>query len=453
MATNQVDLPAVNAVVQEAMERLQVPGVALGVLHNDQEYIAGFGVTNVDHPLPIDGDTLFQIGSTSKTVTGTAVMRLVEKGSLDLDAPVRSYLPGLRLVSEEAAARVTLRHLLTHTAGWVGDYFDDFGPGDDALERMVSAMADLPQPVPLGELWSYNNSAFYLAGRVIEVVTGQTFEAAVQELVLEPLGMTRSFFFASDAITHRVAVGHRGRDGRIEVVRPWALPRTAHPAGGIISTAGDQLRYARFHLGDGTAVDGTRILSSESMARMQAPQVAAELDDAWGLTWGLQFFAGERIVRHGGATNGQMSAFLMVPGRRFAVTVLTNADLGRLLHEEVTRWLLTHYLGLEEHEPTPRVMSEQDLLGYVGRYTGALNDFELVLRDGGLALLTTFKGGFPLKTSPPLPSPPPARLAFIGDDRCIVLDGPMKGRRGEFLRDNEGRIVWLRSSRLYARQH
>ena len=173
MAERQ-DNEALAARVTDAMARLRVPGVAVGILHQGEETVTGFGVTNVDHPLPVDGDTLFQIGSTTKTVTGTTAMRLVEMGKLDLDAPVRTYLPRLRMVDPEAEASVTLRHLFTHTGGWLGDYFDDFGSGGDALQRMVEAMAALPQLAPLGEIWSYNNSGYYLAGRVIEIASGKS---------------------------------------------------------------------------------------------------------------------------------------------------------------------------------------------------------------------------------------------------------------------------------------
>ncbi len=245
--------------ITEAMDRLHVPGVAVGVLHAGTEHVAGFGVTNVDHPLPVDADTLFQIGSTTKTITGTAAMRLVEKGKLDLDAPVRTYLPNLRLSNSDVASRVTMRHLFTHTAGWVGDYFDFTGAGDDALAKMVLRLADLEQRTPLGAVWSYNNSGFYLAGRVLEIITGTTYEEAVEQLVLHPLGMTMSFFFPSDVITHRVAVGHFVQDEKPIVSRTWALPRAAYPAGGVVSTVRDQLRYARFHMGDGTAPDGSRL--------------------------------------------------------------------------------------------------------------------------------------------------------------------------------------------------
>src|SRR5262245_5789600 len=214
-----------------AMQRIQVPSVAVGVVDGDAEHIAGFGVTSVDHPLPVDADTLFQIGSTTKTVTGTVAMRLVEQGRLDLDAPIRTYLPGLRLADETAAAGVTLRPLFSHTGGWVGDYFDDLGNGDDALAKIVERKVELPQVTPLGAIWSYNNAGFYLAGRVIEVAAGKSYEAAVQELVLGPLGMTNSFFFAADAITRRVAVGHESTyeagTGSPKGLRRWARGRGA----------------------------------------------------------------------------------------------------------------------------------------------------------------------------------------------------------------------------------
>ena len=181
--------------ITEEMERLRIPGVAVGVHVDGQEYLAGYGVTSIDNPLPVTADTLFQIGSTTKTITATAAMRLVEAGKLQLDAPVRTYLPELRLSDESVAARVTMWHLFTHTGGWVGDYFNDFGGGDDALAGIVASLESLPQLMPLGETFSYSNSGFYIAGRVIEAITGRTFESAIAELVFDPLGMNMSFFF------------------------------------------------------------------------------------------------------------------------------------------------------------------------------------------------------------------------------------------------------------------
>ncbi len=117
------------------MKRLEVPGVAIGIYHKGKEFTAGFGITSVEHPLPVTPDTLFQTGSISKTFTGTLLMMLVEQGKVDLDAPVRKYIKDFKLSDENVAKKVTVRHLLTHMGGWVGDYFNEFGNGDDALDQ------------------------------------------------------------------------------------------------------------------------------------------------------------------------------------------------------------------------------------------------------------------------------------------------------------------------------
>jgi len=437
--------------ITEAMERLGVPGVAVGLWYEGREHVAGFGVTNVDHPSPVAGDTLFQSGSTTKTVTATTVMRLVDEGKIDLDTPVRAYLPDLRLVDEAVAAGVTMRHLLTHTGGWTGDYFADTGRGEDALAKIVASMADIAQLTPLGEVWSYHNAGFYIAGRVIEAVTGMPYETVVREPALDPLGLAHTFFFPDEVMVHSFAAGHNVVDGTPKVATPWALPRTANPAGGLTSSAGDQLRYARFHMGDGTAADGTRVLSRESIALMQTPAVQAADGERMGLAWFIQDIGGVRIVRHGGGTNGQISEFMFAPARGFALTILTNANSGGELNEEVTKWALRHYLDVEEPEPAPLDRTDEDLVAYAGRYAAALTAVDLTPRDGALVLEMGYTGAFPADEPPPVP--PPARASLYAEDKLLVLDGPWKSVRGEFLRGPDGNITWLRlGGRIHKRE-
>ncbi|HEX5506361.1 MAG TPA: serine hydrolase domain-containing protein [Thermomicrobiales bacterium] len=439
--------------VRETMDRLHVPGVAVGVLHDDREAAAGFGVTSVDNPLPVTADTLFQIGSITKTFTGTAAMRLVEQGKLDLDAPLRTYLPKLRLAGEGVAAGVTLRHLLTHTGGWVGDYFDDTGMGDDALRRIVTRMAKLPQLTPLGAVWSYNNAGFYLAGRALEAVAKRPYEEIIRELVFDPLGMEMSFFFPGDVMVHRFAVGHIVQDDKAAVAKPWPLARAAHPAGGIASTVDDLFRYARYQFTDGVAPDGARLLSPESTALMRAPQVAIDRQGSFvGLTWMLRKIGDVRFITHSGGTNGQITLFLVVPERRFALIVLTNANRGGEVTEAVTKWAVREYLGAEEPEPAPLAATAAQLSAYTGRYRAAMSELELTLRDGELIVQMTPLGGFPKKDSPPGPTPPPTRAALYAEDAIIALDPPLKGARGEFLRDDAGNIAWLRLGGRIARR-
>lgn len=435
------------------MRRLQVPGVSIGLFHNGHEHLAGFGITSAENPLPVTADTLFQIGSTTKTVTGTIIMQLVEKGLLDLDEPVRTYLPELRLTDKTAQGTVTTRHLLTHMGGWVGDFFRQTGDGDDALARYVAEMADLDQVVPVGTLWSYNNAGFGLAGRLIEVVTGQTYEAVAQELILNPLGMTGSFFFPADVISRAFVVGHRvDEEQGVVVERPWALTRSAYAVGGLCSSARDQMRYARYHLGNGQAANGQQLLSADTITAMQTPQCAANQGRLMGLSWIIKDYGDTRAVLHGGATNGQLSAFLMVPSRGFAITILTNAEEGEMLNDKVVAWALERYLGLKEPALTYLDLGIEKLGEYVGTYEARLDRLSLYLADGELMVQSTPKGGFPDVSSPPSPPPPPSRLKFFAPDRAIALDEPLINLKAEFIRDEGGRIIWLRTGRLHRRQ-
>lgn len=426
----------------ETAERHQVPGAALGLALGDRDVYAFHGVTSLDNPLAVDERTLFQIGSTTKTFTATAIMRLVEAGQVDLDAPVRAYVPELVLRDEDVAARVTVLHLLNHTAGWTGDYFEDTGEGDDALARYVAKMADLEQVSPLGATASYNNAAFCLAGRVIERVTGQTYEAALRDLVLDPLGLRDSLLFLSEVMTRRFAVGHQRHGDAMQVARRWHLSRSARPAGGIVATAADQVKYARFHLGDGTAAGGARVLQADSLARMKQPTAslrASALGDSVGISWLLKDVAGVRTVRHGGTTNGQLSAFVLVPERDFAITVLTNSDSGGQLHQEMVKWALATYLGLAEPEPEPLSLTEAELAPYVGRYRTANGTLDLAVQGDGLVANVTYSEAAIARLrsvyGDQVPEQRPVPFKLLPDDRFIVVEGPAKGVRGYFTRE------------------
>lgn len=439
--------------VANLMKEKGVPGVAVGILHQGKTTISGFGVTNVDHPLPVTDETLFQIGSITKTFTGTAIVRLVDMGALDLDVTVRTYLPDFKVADETAASQATIRHLLTHMGGWAGDLFDDTGAGDDALARYVVNMADLEQIAPLGAVWSYNNAGFSLAGYVIEVVTGKSYQAALQELVLEPLGLQNTYFDPGDVMTHRFAVGHNITDEDVQVARPWPLPRSLHPAGGITCQMQNLLRYASFHLGDGTTENGTRLLSSESMAQMHSPQVTIWGREAWGLTWAIDDTYGTRLIRHWGGTMGQISLLMLVPEREFAIAIFTNANRGDFVAEDVSRWALEQYLGLEITYPIPIESSEEELNSYIGLYRRPFADIELGMLGGKLVAQVTSKGGFPTKDSPPSPALPPMSLAFCEKDRLLLLDGPSVVGKAEIVRNPDGSIGWLRlGNRIHTRE-
>ena len=437
--------------VSEAAERLKVPGVAVGVYLDGDEHYAYHGVTSIENPLPVDENTLFQFGSTGKTYTATAIMRLVEDGVVDLDATVRTHVPELKLKDESVTEKVSVLQLLNHTAGWGGDLLIDTGEGDDALAKYVEKMADLDQVTPLGASVSYNNASLSLAGRLIEKVTGKTYEEAIRELVLVPLGLDHTFFFANEIMTHRFAVGHvQQPDESLKVVRPFGMARCVNPAGGMSANARDQIAWARFHLGDGRARDGKQILSAETLRRMQEATVesaGSAIGDAVGISWMLQDTEGVRVVTHGGTTIGQYSAFVMVPERDFAFISMTNSGPGgNQLNDELERWVFQAYLGIELKDPEPVSLEEEELVPYAGRYetVAAIADFSP--KDGGLVIEVTIKPevleqlkeqGESLDQQQP---PIPIKLLPGEGDKYVVTEGPAKGMKGYFVRGESGEI-------------
>jgi CubicO group peptidase (beta-lactamase class C family) len=420
--------------VFERQEEMGVPGVAVGVLQDGDERHDARGVTSVENPLEVTPDTRFQIGSISKTFTGTAVMYLVAEGAIDLDRPLRAYVPELQLADDDAAERATMRHLLAHTGGWAGDYFDDTGWGDDAVARYVERMRALPQLTPLGELWSYNNAGFALAGLVVEAVTGERFEDVVKRLVFDPLELTSSTYWPWEVMTERFVVGHIEEDGEVRVARPWPVGRSAHPAGGITSTTRDLLRYARLHLDPPPA-----------LRPMQEPQAATAEEGEWvGLTWyGEDAFG---TIRHGGGTMGQLSMLVLQPRTGFALAVLTNHSPNGL---QVIDAALSA-AGLKG--PSPERVGDAPVQDYRGVYETALGRVTIAPDGDGIHLEMEPFGGFPTRDTPPPPAPPPADAFFYTPDRWIISDGPWNGTRGHFIRTETGEIVWLRiGGRLYRR--
>lgn len=427
-------------------EELKVVGVAAAVRSEGRESYAFHGVTSIDNPLPVDESTLFQFGSTGKTFTATTLMVLVERGEVDLSAPVRHYVPELRLVDEDAAAKVTVLQLLNHTAGWEGDFFEDTGAGDDALTRYVERMSGLRQEFPPGAAVSYNNASLSLAGRVIEKVTGSVFEQAVRELVLDPLALNDTFFFPAEIMTRRFCVGHNLDDkGRPTVARPWALPRASAPAGGMTATAGDQLAWARFHLGDGSP-----LLSRARLQRMQEPTVAmpgSALGDAVGISWLLQDVDCVRLVAHGGTTIGQYSTFVMVPERGFALISMTNSGPnGPELNRKLQHWALEHYLGVRDDDPATAERPAEALREYAGSYETIASRVEISVTGGGLTVAVTPKEEATAAirdADEASPEQPPMEIAMVasGGDRFMVTSGPAQGLRGYFARDGEGQVT------------
>jgi CubicO group peptidase (beta-lactamase class C family) len=431
--------------VEEKMKEYGVPGAAVGISFKGQTATHGLGVTSVDHPLPVTDDTLFQVGSISKTFTGMLVMRLAESGKLKLDARVQEYIPSFRVKDPAASRGATLLTTLTHMGGWEGDFFDDTGSGDDALSRVVDRMSSLEQVAPFDTLWSYNNAGFYLAGRAIEIAAGKPFEQALKEQILETLGLKRTFIFPADVMTERFVVGHSGPMAKPSVARPWPLARAAHAAGGVVASVADLVRYGQFHLGDGGVPGGARVLAAASLQRMHTTQVRKHgTDDEMAITWHVSNAGGVRQIAHGGATVGQQAQLTLVPSEQLVIALLTNSGRGAQLNRDVTRIALKEYLGITITDPSPIAVPASELAQYAGRYSRPFSDVVVTQEGERLRLQIIQKQGFPTPTTPVPPAQPGAPYAFYAKDRLIAVDGPAKGARAEIIRLPDGSIGWIR---------
>lgn len=447
--------------VSEAAERLGIPGAAVGVHLDGRDVYACHGVTSVDNPLPVDEHTAFVLGSVSKSFTASAVMSLAAQGRIDLDAPVRRYVPELELADEEHAAAITVRQLLNHTAGLGVRLVVETGDGDDALAGYVAHLKELELIGAPGERASYSQGGYNLLGHVVEKVTGQSFEQAVAERLLEPLGLRETSYLADQVMTRRFACGHNAdEDGRPVVARQWKDTRGNNPGGGITASVADQLRWARLHLGESLAEDATVVLSGETLRLMRTPSVelrGSTLGDAFGLCWFLRDVDGVRTVGHGGSGNGQFAELLLVPERGFAVSAMSNGGPGGIAFNlEVVRFALEHFLGVVDRDPEPVPYVPADVAPAAGVYEIDIMTLTIRVEEGAAAPTLEVMIKPELRAASPKELPadyPPFPFGLLpGGDDYIVTDGAMKGQRGFFTRDEDGRIIGVDlAGRLFGR--
>jgi CubicO group peptidase (beta-lactamase class C family) len=367
----------------ELLPAYDVPAAAWAVLHEGRIIDGAAGVLNKATGVPATADSVFQIGSVTKLWTGTLVLQLVDEGRVGLDEPVRTHLPEFRIGDETAAERITVRQLLNHTAGFEGDIFTDTGTGDDCLEKYVATLGEVPQLFPPGERFSYNNAGYCVLGRLVEVVREKPYDTCLRDHIIAPLGLTHTATGPYEAILFRAAMGHlEAEPGAGYVPAPvWAMARSNAPAGSMFAMrARDLATFARMHLEDGKAEDGTRVLAPETAARMHAREV--ELPDLglMGTSWGLGFerfdTAAGAIIGHDGTTIGQAAFLRMVPEAGLAVVLLTNGGDALSLYRDVVGHVLDELSGVTLPAlPAPPAEPEPvDAARYVGTYSAEAVD-------------------------------------------------------------------------------
>lgn len=427
----------------ETAGELGVPGACAGIGFGDLLAVATHGVTSIADPLAVTPETLFMIGSTSKLFTATLAMSLVQRGRINLDRPVHTYLPEVLDCParyREMRAEVLVADLFTHTAGWVGDTAFDTGPGDDALAKAVVAqMAEVPQHTAPRARPSYNNLSLVVAARLIEVVGGDSYENLLRTTVLTPLGLRDTYLAPADVANRRHAIGHLDTGDGLKPVPQWPLPRCFTPTGGIVSTAADQIAFARFHLtgerpagaaGEVPIDDDMRVLMREARTTMNPTMDV-------GINWLLRRRFGLHLATHGGNVSyQQLSAFATVPSAGLAVTTLTNARAGEKLGARVLDWALTELAGAHA-TGLPEGRAPGDPSELVGDY-GTGDAYVAVRRadDGTLTAQNRY-------IDAPHFDSPVARLRFVEPD-VVTSEDDSAEVAGVFLRDGSGTVDALR---------
>jgi CubicO group peptidase (beta-lactamase class C family) len=339
-----VDIHAVDTLMLRLMTTHNVPGAALVLMKGGGVVLAkNYGFRDLTAHAPVTAQTLFNIGSLSKSFTALAIAQLVDQHKLDLDTPIIGYAPDVRLSESRVMRTVTLRQLLSHTSGLPPD---EQWPGrvPPSREGIIREFATMPITTPPGTRFQYCSRCVVLAAYVLERVSGQTWETYTRTQIFAPLGMTSASFGPSglERTTDRAQpYQHDSVLGQVQV--PWG--RLAYldplgPAGGIDTSIADLTRYALFQLGDGTMA-GRRLVSAEMMSELHRPDIA--VGSAWtsapvqdlhyALGWFTAEYRGLRLVYHNGANPGFRAAIVLVPSAKAGVVILTNGDSSRFTNE------------------------------------------------------------------------------------------------------------------------
>ncbi|HEY2902528.1 MAG TPA: serine hydrolase domain-containing protein [Polyangia bacterium] len=341
--------PALEKYFAEQQSLNQLPSLAVGVIiDGGLAYEKGFGVRDLDGKHPADADTVYRIGSITKTFTGLAMLRLRDQGKLALDDPAARYLPALGAVKYPTAdsAPITLRHLLTHTSGLprVGAFTYAQSDHDVTEPEMLGVLPNTTLVFPPGAGALYSNFGFGLLGAVITRVSGLRYRDYVNQTILAPLDMNASRWAAGDVATDHLAVAYRrGPNGPL-AIGYWRLG-ASEAAGGLYSSVRDLARYVAFQLAAYPARSGddTGLVRRSSVREAHTPQrltglrvdLASPADErdgpiaayATGIGLGWHFFqtcAYEQVVRHNGGTEGFSSAIAFLPQRGVGLVLLTN---------------------------------------------------------------------------------------------------------------------------------
>jgi CubicO group peptidase (beta-lactamase class C family) len=319
-----LDTTAVTAAVVKEMASSRSPGSSVAIVIGDRVvYERGFGVTNIERDEAVTPETLFRIGSVTKMFTGLTAALMAQRGAINPAAPIGTYARGLH----RSLQPITLHQLLGHMGGIIGEAADT-GPHDDrALGDRVKSWTASHTFAPPGDVYSYTGPGYWLAGYAIEQAGGKWYADLVTEQVLRPLGMVRSTFRPTMAMTWPVALDHRVTDS-VRVLRPSPDDASTWPSGSLYSSARELSRFAIAFMNNGR-IDGAQVIPPEAIRTLSTRQGGMAGEEC-GYTYGLSTCTrgATRVLSHYGFRVGSGAVFTMIPEHKLAIIVLSNRNGG-----------------------------------------------------------------------------------------------------------------------------
>ena len=353
-AKAKIALAAFDAIVAKGLQGLNVPGLAVAIVVNNEVVLAkGYGYRDLEKKIPMTADTILAIGSSSKAFTTFAMGTLVDEGLMEWDVPVRRYIPWFTLTDANTSERITPRDLVTHRSGLPRHDLMWYNNTSASREEFVRRLAFLEPTADLREKFQYNNLMFLTAGYLVETLTEKKWEDSIRQLVLEPLGMGRSNFSVLDSQKDAdFAFPYSEKNGVLERI-PFRDITNIGPAGAINSTVNDMSRWMRVHLNSGK-LEGKPMIQPQTLEDMhlshmptgQTPTIAELSPASYGMGWFVDTYRGHGRVHHGGAIDGFTAMISMFPGDGIGFVVLSNLN-GTGLPELLIRHATDLILGLE----------------------------------------------------------------------------------------------------------
>jgi CubicO group peptidase (beta-lactamase class C family) len=449
-ALTEAQISELDAYITGQFAQSNIPGAAVAVVQNGEViYSRGFGVRALGDETPVDSQTLFMIGSTTKSMTTLSMATLVDEGVFDWDTPVLDLYPDFALSDPGAAAQIRLRDTVNMSSG-LPRYDMVLFVTNPTPEALLASLAEIPMVAQPGEQFNYSNQMVAAGGFIMALAAGATYgdnvlatyQNLVQTRVFDPLGMTSSTLDFERAITsdnHALPHTTDLESGEVMGIpvdfERFVIPDS--PAGAVWSNVDDMAKYLSMQIAQGVAPDGTRVVSAENLLITQSPEMSIGGPVSYGIGWMIGDFYGQKFVEHGGGTMGFVCDFSFLPESGLGVVVLINRAEGEIFGAAVRQYVYELAFGLDHRFNPSYTTTVEQMRGsiqlaaldsaqvepYLGRYE---HDAEIMLDAAGSPILRTLFGDVPLK-------------ALVGSEAWIT-SGPLGGLTLTFAQDDAGQI-------------